>query len=97
MPNVVRADIDRERDRAWYGDPSRKSVCPNCGYSTIADAHTYFNIGFTFGARWAIRRTTELSPHIAKFVELIIWLFEGDKDEIISSDIERQSTSAETR
>lgn len=79
MP-AERDDISIERDRAWFGDPRRTLLCPNCGENLISAARVFFNSGFGAGIRWGIRRTTQLSPHIAKFVELITYLFQGDQD-----------------
>jgi len=33
-----------------------------------------FNRGFYLGAQWSARTTGELSPHIAKFIEFMVWL-----------------------
>jgi len=33
-----------------------------------------FNAGFYAGAQWAMRTSAKLSPHIAKFCELMVWL-----------------------
>jgi hypothetical protein len=33
-----------------------------------------FNRGFYLGAQWSAKTTSELSPHIAKFIEFMVWL-----------------------
>src|SRR5215831_17050688 len=33
-----------------------------------------FNRGFYLGAQWSARTSTDLSPHIAKFIEFMVWL-----------------------
>ena len=33
-----------------------------------------FNRGFYLGAQWSARTSGELSPHIAKFIEFMVWL-----------------------
>jgi hypothetical protein len=33
-----------------------------------------FNRAFYLGAQWSARTTSELSPHIAKFIEFMVWL-----------------------
>ena len=39
------------------------------------EAETFlFNRGFYLGAQWSARTTSELSPHIAKFIEFMVWL-----------------------
>jgi len=41
-----------------------------------------FNRGFYLGAQFAMRTSSELSPHIARFVEFMMWLTEReDSDE----------------
>jgi len=37
---------------------------------------TMFNRAFYFGAQYAIRTSSELSPHIARFMEFVMWLTE---------------------
>ena len=33
-----------------------------------------FNRGFYLGAQWSARTSGELSPHITKFIEFMVWL-----------------------
>jgi hypothetical protein len=33
-----------------------------------------FNRAFYLGAQWSARTSSELSPHIAKFIEFMVWL-----------------------
>jgi len=33
-----------------------------------------FNRAFYLGAQWSARTSAELSPHIAKFIEFMVWL-----------------------
>ncbi len=40
-----------------------------------------FNSGFYLGAQYAIHTSGELSPHIAKFLEFIMWLTERNEPE----------------
>lgn len=39
---------------------------------------TLFNAGFYRGAQYAMRTSGELSPHIARFVEFVMWLTERE-------------------
>jgi hypothetical protein len=39
---------------------------------------TLFNAAFYLGAQYATQTTSELSPHIARFMEFIMWLWEMD-------------------
>lgn len=46
-----------------------------------------FNAGFFLGAQYAMRTSSELSPHVARFMEFIMWLTERktvDEDMIIA-------------
>ena len=36
------------------------------------------NAMFAMGGEWAMRTSSELSPHIARFLEFISWLMERD-------------------
>lgn len=40
------------------------------------ELRTTFNRAFFFGAQYAMRESTELSPHIARFIEFMMWLTE---------------------
>jgi hypothetical protein len=39
-----------------------------------------FNRGFYLGAQYAIATSTELSPHIARFLEFCMWLTERNNE-----------------
>ena len=93
---MPKADLDRERDKAWYSIPTREIDCTNCGDAQTSLARSNFAAGFNAGASWSIRRTTEFSPHIAKFVELITWLSMQDstfKDRLIEMMFEPDVTA----
>lgn len=55
-------------------------------YATITKNHLedseygrfLFNRGFYLGAQYAMRTSGELSPHIARFMEFIMWLTERE-------------------
>lgn len=44
---------------------------------------TLFNAGFYLGSQWAIHTSGELSPHIARFMEFIMWIG-VDESEMLS-------------
>lgn len=39
-----------------------------------------FNRGFYIGAQYAMQTSAELSPHIARFLEFMMWLTERPED-----------------
>ena len=41
---------------------------------------TLFNAGFYRGARYSLTTSGELSPHIARFIEFVMWLSESTED-----------------
>jgi hypothetical protein len=50
-------------------------------YFSLRDRDAYsprelFETGFRRGAQWAIRRSGELSPHVAHFIDFVTWLAE---------------------
>lgn len=42
------------------------------------DGRFLFNRGFYLGAQYAMRTSAELSPHIARFLEFVMWLTERE-------------------
>lgn len=38
-----------------------------------------FNSGFYLGAQYAMQKSTELSPHVARFIEFMMWLTERNE------------------
>lgn len=57
-----------------------------------ADNRFMFNRGFYLGAQYAMRISGELSPHLARFLEFVMWLTERSDDE---SQTETTAESAE--
>jgi hypothetical protein len=47
-------------------------------WTSSVETREGFNSGFYAGAQWAMRTSAQLSPHIAKFCELIVWLTSPD-------------------
>jgi hypothetical protein len=58
------SDLDDARQAAWFSERMDDDV----------PARIVFNRGFDSGARWAIRTSSVLSPHVAKFIEMLILL-----------------------
>ena len=55
-------------------------------YKYLASRHreleiprTCFNAGFYLGAQYAVRTSGEMSPHLARFMEFVMWLTERDE------------------
>jgi hypothetical protein len=44
------------------------------------DGRLLFNRGFYLGAQYAMRTSGELSPHIARFLEFVMWLTEREDE-----------------
>lgn len=51
----------------WYRAYMRQA-------DTEPTARTAYSAGFDAGARWALKTSGELSPHIARFIELMVHL-----------------------
>lgn len=49
------------------------------------DTRVSFSRGFFLGAQYAMRTSSRLSPHIARFIEFMMWLTERENDD---SDVE---------
>lgn len=48
-------------------------------------AKTCFNAGFYLGAQYATRTTGEMSPHLARFMEFVMWLTDRSEDSTTTS------------
>lgn len=46
-----------------------------------ADNRFMFNRGFYLGAQYAVKTSSELSPHIARFMEFVMWLTEREEEQ----------------
>lgn len=55
-----------EIDADWFRNQTR--------YRTLQDVRTLHALAFQAGARWGIQTSAELSPHIARFIELLVLL-----------------------
>ena len=71
-------------------------------YKHLASRHreleiprTCFNAGFYLGAQYATRVTGEMSPHLARFMEFVMWLTERSEDSTTTST-KTGSSSTET-
>ena len=72
-------------------------------YKHLASRHreleiprTCFNAGFYLGAQYAIRTSGAMSPHLARFLEFVMWLTERSDDSTTSST-KRGSSSTENK
>lgn len=65
-----------EQNRFWY---SRGQHIASI-WTTPESIHELSNEAFLAGARWNMKQTSELSPHIAKFIEMMILLGFFDQD-----------------
>lgn len=63
-------EFSRESDSYYYGY-IRKN-----GIEDTPEHRTLFNAGFYRGAGYAVRTSSELSPHVARFIEFMMWLTE---------------------
>lgn len=77
MPNDVEAPA-RARARAWFGDTKNRYVCPSCNITVTDVARRAFDLGFGAGMRFAIRRTSQVTPYVQQFVELLTFVFGRD-------------------
>lgn len=79
--NKVPNPLTEGANRFWYGYLSyahRDELPPEESWPW---AQTLSNNAFKAGARWAIRSSSDLAPHIAKFIEMLILLGMVESDE----------------
>lgn len=81
MPKNILA---QQQDRFYYG----------YGHTLAEAPHTLSNEAFTAGARWAMRESSALSPHIAKFTEMLILLGVFDADDSATESSNETSGAA---
>lgn len=73
--------LKEAQDRFWYSHAQAttrhlsESIAStgDSGYGAMA-FHTLINEAVQYGARWNLRETSALSPHIARFLEMCILL-----------------------
>lgn len=68
-------EFSRASDSAYW------SVLRRNEYAHTPDNQFMFNRGFYLGAQYAMRTSGELSPHLARFMEFVMWLTERSDDE----------------
>jgi len=68
-------EFSRVSDSMYYAYITRH------GIGDTTENRTLFNAGFYRGAQYAMRTSGELSPHIARFIEFVIWLTERQEAE----------------
>ena len=51
-------------------------------------SRTCFNSGFYLGAQYAVHTTAELSPHIARFLEFLMWITERNNTSELVNQLE---------
>ena len=51
------------------------------GWEDTEANRVLFHRGFYLGAQYAMRTSSELSPHLARFMEFVMWLTERSNDE----------------
>jgi hypothetical protein len=78
---MARDTLEEGQNRFWYGYQTyahRDELPPEESWPW---SQTLSNNAFKAGARWAIRQSSDLSPHIAKFIEMMILLGLIESDE----------------
>ena len=70
-------EFSRQSDSSYYAYISKN------GIADTVEGRTLFNAGYYRGAQYAMRTSGELSPHIARFIEFVMWLTERvEQDEV---------------
>lgn len=67
-------------DAFWWGYVNNPILYDLPVHEDWKGAREMCALAFEAGARWAVRQTSELSPHIAKFIEMMILLGYLDGD-----------------
>lgn len=67
-------EFSKESESMYYATLRKNGV------EDSEDARLMFNRGFYLGAQFAMRTSSELSPHLARFMEFVMWLTEREND-----------------
>ena len=68
--------------RSEYNDEAAKAWFAFAAQFPDADPRTAFNRGFFLGGQYTMRVSSSLSPHIARFIEFMMWLTERSDEEV---------------
>jgi len=63
-------EFSRQSDSHYYAWITKNKI------PDTEETRTAFNSGFYRGAQYAMRTSGELSPHVARFIEFVMWLTE---------------------
>lgn len=66
-------EFAKESERMYYATRQKNG-------EDAEDPRFMFNRGFYLGAQYAMRTSGELSPHLAKFLEFVMWLTDRESD-----------------
>jgi hypothetical protein len=79
-------DLKQAQNKFWYGHAERKflEISEEAGVFHIDTnaVHELMNLAFYAGAKWSMKNSSELSPHIAKFIEMMILLGYLERDQL---------------
>jgi hypothetical protein len=82
---MTSSEFNRAGTSAYYAVIRKNDV------EDTVDGHLLFNRGWFLGAQYAMRTSSELSPHIARFLEFVMWLTERSDDESAPESTEEKS------
>lgn len=69
-------EFSKSSDNYYYATITKNKM------EDSVDGRILFNRGFYLGAQYAMRTSSELSPHIARFLEFVMWLTERENAEM---------------
>jgi hypothetical protein len=82
------SELSRRGERIYYAYTTKHPIrdCDHSGHIVrdCPEFRTIANAMFYQGAQYALHASAELSPHIARFIEFIMWL--TDKEELPIDD-----------
>ena len=71
---MTSGEFSKESESMYYATLRKNGV------DASEDNRLMFNRGFYLGAQYAMRTSGELSPHLARFLEFVMWLTEREND-----------------
>ena len=84
-----KSELTEAQNRFWYGyinNPILYDVPSFLSEDEWAGARELSNLAFTAGCRYAMRTSSELSPHIARFIHMLILIGYLDDEPELSTE-----------
>lgn len=84
------SEFRKKSDSIWWAYSTKH------GIEQTEENRTRFNQAFYLGAQYAVHISGELSPHIARFMEFIMWIGVDESEMLSLREVDNTSPSDES-